>query len=522
MKYLLLLFLISCQNFVQSTNESEYNALISNYKDASEIHIVFSHNISGETHPCGCRHFPLGGLPQVAGKIHEIREKYPTIFVDTGDTFFPNANIPGSMKQSLTFTAENLNKALNQLKLNFYTPGDQDFAREMDFLTKLNKSSQYEILVSNFSNEVKIKHSKWKKVSLADLDLYFVGVIDNDVVLNRHKSLLNEPISALKEALAEIKNERSKKSRIILMSHSGMEKDKLYAKKFPEIDWIIGAHSQSFTKDSVDEGSTRIVQVLSRNHYLGDIAVNLSDKKKDKFVIHEMRAEQSEKLKNNPFDAFLRDHKASLQEIQIKEQDELSVKSDPNEKVKPASSCLECHSSQHNFWQGTPHSISYYTLHQAKAQHNPECIKCHSVNFMKPSGFFKTENVVILKDEKKKNSYWNEFATIFKGVKSVRKLNQKQIRTLAQNSDKLDKKFETKHNFANVQCLNCHDKSNEHPFEIKEKSNPKDWVTTCTSCHTTDQSPQWYKKDEKGLARELDKTNFSKMLKSMSCPKRKE
>ena len=514
---------MSCQDFVKNTNTYEYNELISNYKNASEVHLVFSHNISGETHPCGCRHFPLGGLPQFAGKLHEIKSKYPTIYIDTGDTLFPNANIPKSMEKSLSFSAQNLNKALNKLDLKLFTPGDQDLAKGLDYLARLQKESNYLFLISNFNKNIKLTHKKWIKTKIANLELYFIGVLDPDAVLPRDRGLLTDPVTSIQAALKEIGDSRSKNSRIILLSHSGMEKDKLFAKKFKQIDWIIGAHTQSFTRHSVDEGNTKIVQVLSRNHYMGDISINLSDKKKDGFKIHEMRSDQAKKLPKNPFDKFITDHKSKLQEIQKKEQDELSVKSDPKEKVKPPTSCLECHTDQYKHWQTTAHSLAYVTLHNINEQNNPECIGCHSVNFMKPSGFYKTQNAIILKDEKKKEAYFKEFSKIFSKVKSVRELKSSKVTDYAKLRDKLDKKFEVKHNFSNVQCLNCHDKSNQHPFEIDEKEKPKkDWVTTCTKCHTTDQAPNWYKKDDKGLARDLDKDKFKKNLKSMSCPKKKE
>ena len=63
---LILLSLVSCQKFTKMM-DADYADRIDVKSGSDHIKIVFSHNINGETHPCGCRKFPLGGLPQIAG-----------------------------------------------------------------------------------------------------------------------------------------------------------------------------------------------------------------------------------------------------------------------------------------------------------------------------------------------------------------------------------------------------------------------------------------------------------------------
>ena len=44
----------------------------------------------------------------------------------------------------------------------------------------------------------------------------------------------------------------------------------------------------------------------------------------------------------------------------------------------------------------------------------------------------------------------------------------------------------------------------------------------CIKCHTQDQSPEWYYKDNKGIATTLNKKYFAKQLKKVACPKKDE
>ena len=159
MKILISLFvLLSCTNIIESIDDG--NAQILDIKDSKELSIVFSHNINGETHPCGCRHFPLGGLPQVAGKLHELKAKGEVILLDTGDMLFPSPNLPPTMKDSFTFGAENLAVGMDQMGLKYAIPGDQDLALGTPFLKTLLEKSKFQYLVMNFSDPKILPHKR--------------------------------------------------------------------------------------------------------------------------------------------------------------------------------------------------------------------------------------------------------------------------------------------------------------------------------------------------------------------------
>jgi nitrate reductase cytochrome c-type subunit len=105
---------------------------------------------------------------------------------------------------------------------------------------------------------------------------------------------------------------------------------------------------------------------------------------------------------------------------------------------------------------------------------------------------------------------------IFANIKSVREATPAQIKVIRTSWDKLDKKYKVEHNFANVQCLNCHDQAAGHPFAIQEiKTN--NYQDKCIQCHTLDQSPDWYVKN----TNKIDPNNFQKHLKKVACPKGK-
>ena len=525
-KYLLPLLLVivsSCSYFISKVDEAHPTKSPNEQK----LSLLFSHNISGETHPCGCRNFPLGGLPQVAGLFANISKDSEILYVDTGDTFFPSSVVPKSMYDSLTFAAQNLALGLEQVGLKYFVPGDQDFAMGIEFLQGIANTRKFEFLIANLKDPSLIKHKEFVVIEKNKSKIFLIGLVDPEVFNGPHADYFLSPAAALPNVLSEVAKSGYEKGnpyhRIVVLSHAGIDQDEQLAIKYPQIDWIIGAHSQSFLRYSKDEGNTKMVQVLSKNHYVGDITIDVNSKKEtDTYQIHEVRDELEKNLNPNPMRAFIDDHKAKMNDLQIKEQAKMgmseTLKAEIHKNVKkfrPAVSCLECHKVQTDFWQETPHSIAYTTLVNANEANNLSCIGCHSIGLNDPKGYTNQKNMVTFKN-KPAIDYWNEVKKLGAGVQTVRKLPAAEIKKISVKWFALDKKAGVVNNFANVQCLNCHAQSDLHPNDTEPKMAAKDREfnikNKCLSCHTQDQSPEWY---DSGI-----KVNnkFDDSYKKMSCP----
>nr|MBP9674346.1 hypothetical protein [Bacteriovoracaceae bacterium] len=78
-----------------------------------------------------------------------------------------------------------------------------------------------------------------------------------------------------------------------------------------------------------------------------------------------------------------------------------------------------------------------------------------------------------------------------------------------------DKKFAVTHQYANVQCLNCHKITPDHHLTGNTPSlreTKKDITARCLSCHTKEQSPDWY------LQGNLNSVIFDKKYEQMDHP----
>lgn len=512
----------SCSNFIKAIDEKDVTERVDNKK----FSILFSNNINGETHPCGCRNFPLGGLPQVAGLFSKIAsENKAYIYVDAGDTFFPSSNVPSSMKNSLSYAATSVAQGIDQLGLKLLTPGDQDFAMGSQFLVDLVKERKFKYLVSNLKAETNFPHETIYKLTVDKAELFFLGVIDPETIRDSWGENLVSPKDSINNLRKILKENGFKKNnphqRLIVITHAGIDFDKTFPTLMPEIDWIIGSHSQSFLQKAEVVGTTRITQGLSKNHYLGEIEIGTnSNKDADKYTLHPVLEELEKEIIPNPFTSMIVNQKNEMTQIQLKEQAEMGMAEfleSSHKKVtsyKTAKDCMSCHKPQSDFWQTTPHSIAFTTLLNVNEANNLSCIGCHSLGLNDPKGY---NSSLTINNVPKANfeKYWKEAKSMGSHVESVRKLPPEEIKKISVEWVKLDKKMNVSKNFANVQCLNCHTASDNHPkmMEKTTKSDRKNMIQNqCLSCHTPEQSPEWYDNGIKVNAK------FSEAYKKVSCP----
>ncbi len=506
----IILILTGCNNFMNRVSNQPHLVLTPKNNKES-ISLIFSHNINGEIASCGCRHFPLGGLPQVAGTIEKFKSS-GMIYIDTGDMFFPSTIIPQTLIKSQIFNATKLAKAQSLMGLNIFIPGDQDFSAGVDFLTDTIEKEKFNSLISNLNknapNSSKFKSNKqWIKVNVGKTKIFLLGIVNPDVISDKYKALFLSPIKSIRDGIKMISVEdvfdsKNPYHRLIILSHSGIDADKIIAKKFPRIDWIIGAHSQSFFKFSVDIGNTKIVQVLARNHYLGEINIKIKqDRFKDTYQLLEARIGNEKNLNPNPFIKLIKDHKGQMNKIQLDEQNEFLSALNQNttpQLLKQSYSCLECHEDIYNQWSGTRHALAFLTLFKGNTDKNKECIGCHSLGFKENNGFMKINNIIQSKNSNKKEYYLKHVKKLAKKFPS--KMSKKERINITKKWNKLDHRYKIEHNFFNVQCLNCHIINPDHPFTVTNNSEPlkktdliKKYQNICLKCHTPSRSPEWYK-----------------------------
>lgn len=541
--FLVPLSLLSCQ----SRKAPEFGDQVLSRLSQAEgsFSLLFSHNINGETHPCGCRQFPLGGFAPIKGLMHQLSMERPALYVDTGNALFPSTVTPNHVKTSLEFTAKTIAQTLQEMGLLIFVPGVQDFASGKDFLKSLGlplRAVNYQGPDKSFKTEPIV----FKKGEDA---FYLLSFVRGELLQPAFQEFFSPHAESIPRAIEYLKSEHrydpeNPRHRLIVLSSGGLDFDILLAQAHPQIDWIIGGHSQSFLQRPRRVGTTQIVQTLSRNHYLGEIIFELGKTKDhDTYQLHEVHPDLAEKLSPNPFGLKMDQYLKELASIQLEEQRKMSSSWQSGIQLIPtAKSCLDCHAPQTERWMETPHAMAYATLIQAGEPYNLSCIECHSVGKNDPHGFQRFDDIIVfekqlstgertqqqeekLKEQLKalRESYWSQIREDIKDIESVRALSPKELKSYSKKWMKRDKDFSIAHNFSGVQCMNCHQQPLDHPFDfgtekLSAAQKRLNMENNCLNCHNADQSPHWYLKDERGLAQELDRDIFAAMKASIACP----
>jgi len=409
-------------------------------------------------------------------------------------------------------------------------------------LEKLSQKRKFNFLITNLRDESVIKAQSFAYIGSGEHKVFILGILDPKFLTGAEKDLFTDPIQAIKKVMGVINkngyDEKNPLHRLILLSHSGREKDYELAKRFPSIDWIIGAHDQSFTKTPLLEGKTKVVQTLSRNHYLGHIHFDFKENK-DTFELIEVKEGLEKELSPNPFEEFIRAHKIKMRELQELEQSEIVVVKSNLPRLKPARSCIECHQIQGEHWKQTAHSMAFLTLIKSEEEKNLNCLGCHTLGLGEKRGYFKSQDLVSFKDPPRdeknpldestrehtefelrslKKRYWRDIEDSFKGKKAVRDLKKSELLNSMNTLIKIDEKYKVTHNFTGIQCLNCHSMAHEHPFE-DTKVKFINMKARCLKCHNAHQTPAWYQVKDNGLPGELDEKSFNQALREVGCPK---
>jgi len=216
-----------------------------------EIRILFTSNANGKIENCDCPDLPYGALEKRAQFIHEYREKYPdALVVDNGDNFL---SYDTELKFPIIITAFQLSR------YDVINLGDQDLAFAPDdyFEVKgvINRHGRALSLPkggTSFS-VLPVMHPSTRK-------FYPENTFAN--------AQFSNPVVDIKEWL---RTTQSREVFTVLLSHSGFQEDAAYAQAFPDINLIIGGHSQTRIDTLLTVNGVPIVQGGGNAQYVGEI-----------------------------------------------------------------------------------------------------------------------------------------------------------------------------------------------------------------------------------------------------------
>ena len=395
--------------------------------------ILYSGSSNGILANCGCPKDPLGAMEKRAALIKQLRlEHDKVLLLDSGDLMSSAGN---ALKDSFAI------EAVESMNYDLLNVGDQEFSNGVDYFKRMKSQHDMPFMSANLKIDGnKISQAYYLK-EIDGIKVALIGLIspssfkffDEDKIDGVE---IESPYETLKRLIPEAK---SVSDMIILISHAGFEEDKLFAEEFPEIDLIVGGHSQTYLEKPVLINKTLIVQAGHSGFYLGYIELFLSESGSilnyDGYLIPLII-----EMENDPLIASLIVDYEKLISSDIKMVGSY-IKPIPNKFIVSTSElCQKCHEEEYIQWKSTAHANAFEALVNVDKEQNQECLSCHTTGFGRGDGYYSQGKTVFLR---------------------------------------------------NIHCTECHQISLDHLKSPQESDSEEINEERCMRCHTISNSPKF-------------------------------
>jgi len=234
--------------------------------------IVYTNSLNGYLDYCQCREEPKGGLVKRATALRGLRIKHPgMVLVDTGDFFTFEED---------ALLAEYIIRAYGYMKYDAIAPGDQEFSGGIDLFLDVQK--RLPLVCDNLMVKGNAKAGRaavrYNIVKRNGLSIGIIGTMSPEA-FRYYPQTLTKKIS-LTDQTAEIQRDVDSLKKqgvtiIILLSHSGYDRDVELAGMLPGIDVIVGGHSQTLVKKPRIQGGAVIVQAGANGAHIGILEIGV-------------------------------------------------------------------------------------------------------------------------------------------------------------------------------------------------------------------------------------------------------
>ena len=245
----------------------------------------------------------IGGFARIKTLIDEQKEKDPdTLVVDGGDFSM------GTLVQTVFETQAAEIRMLGALGCEATTLGNHEFDYRSKGLAKMLETAAEsgdtvpELLVCNINwdameqqgfseGQQQIRDAfteygvkDYVMVQKGDVRVALLGVFRKDALACAPTCELQftDPVEAVKKTVAEIKKNEDA-DIIVCLSHSGTSEDEsksedeILAKKVPDLDVIVSAHTHTKLDEPIVHGDTYIVSAGEYGKYLGSLSLEQKD-----------------------------------------------------------------------------------------------------------------------------------------------------------------------------------------------------------------------------------------------------
>jgi 2',3'-cyclic-nucleotide 2'-phosphodiesterase (5'-nucleotidase family) len=239
--------------------------------DSWTLTILYTNNTNGNLAACDCGDVPMGGLARRMTVFRQVREENPrTLAVDAGDLLeqFGFRRAQDSVVMAL----------YPLLAYDAVTIGDNEFANGRDFFERNVSEARLPFTSVNLRFDSTGPPTAIRK-NVNGLNVAVLGYTPaSSFAYSTQRTPLPFRLGSESNLASAVAAWRDSSDVIVLLSHEGYEADVELARRYPEIDVIVGSHSQMEIKDSLREGETILVQAGGNGTHVGRLDLTIRDR----------------------------------------------------------------------------------------------------------------------------------------------------------------------------------------------------------------------------------------------------
>ncbi len=232
----------------------------------SVITILHTNDLHGTVMPQS----GAGGLARIAMLVKQVRADMPNVLLlDGGDI------IHGTYEEYLSGGLASIS-AMNAAGYNIAAAGNHEFDYGLKTLQQAMSHARFPFVAANIRAASGGQWDGLEQYRIFDVDgvkIAVLGLTGPEVVsLHWPNSIKDiayiDPFAVAREWVPKL---REQADIVVVLSHMGVTRDEELAKSVPGIDFIVGGHSHTLTKDWRWVGNTLIVQAGNYGQALGRI-----------------------------------------------------------------------------------------------------------------------------------------------------------------------------------------------------------------------------------------------------------
>jgi len=317
-------------------------------------------------------------LPKRSAYFNQVRQQHPNVLaVDAGDMmgWQPNAE-----RHRVLFDL------VRHLGYDAVGIGDNDFVDGLRFLREMIREYDVPVVsagVLEAAGRLPFGPA-YRVIQIGTVRVGIIGIADPAAFTlmkpdQRSKITTDVPRESLSLFLPKIRREAD---LILVLSHGTLSHNRTLARRFPDVDVIVGSYSSRPLFEPVIEGETLIVQSGNNGSHVGRLDLIVDDSNQITSY-HGWLEPLLESLPDDP--EVLGIVEAYRETLRRKAEQVAELMS--YEPRYQGETCRPCHEDQYRQWQTTAHAHAFQTLTDAGKDQSPECLFCHTTGYGSPFGY---------------------------------------------------------------------------------------------------------------------------------------